>query len=401
MKFSLSQRIRRLGPGLITAALVFGPGSLTITTKLGAGFAYQQLWVILLAMIFMIVYTRMTTKIGLAGSISLLGLIRKRFGHIAAIFLGLCIFVITASFQAGNSVGAGVAFSELTGTSTNSWVIFFLALAISLLFFRSFYRILEKIMIAMVLLMLFSFLLTLVLSRPDLGQVLAGIIPSLPAGSELLSVALFASSFSLAAAFYQAYLVSEKGWGKEDEAIALMESRDGIIILGLLSTMILMCAAAVLHRNQIPVNTASDLGLALEPLFGKFATVAFMIGFFAASFSSLVGNATIGGAILSDAFAQGRDLRSGTVRLFIVSVIVIGGGIAIYFGGFPLELIIFAQAFTIIFAPIAAIFILLIANDPEIMGKRVNTGRENILPLTGLVLLIFLAGYHITTTLLQ
>ncbi|PHN06614.1 Nramp family divalent metal transporter [Flavilitoribacter nigricans] len=400
MRTTLSNRLRRLGPGLITAALIFGPGSLTITTKLGAGFGNQHLWVILLAAIFMIAYTRLTTRIGLASEVSLLETIRQRYGRWAAILIGLFIFIITASFQTGNSVGAGVAFSELTGTPLAPWVLLFCGIAIGLLFFRSFYKILERIMIAMVLLMLLSFFITLLLSRPDPLQVLSGLIPSLPAGSTLLSIALFASSFSLAAAFYQAYLVSEKGWQREDLKTAVGESREGIIILALLSSMILICAAAVLHRQGLSVNTASDLGLALEPLFGKSATYAFMTGFFAASFSSLIGNATIGGAMLADAFSQGKDLRSGTVRGFIVSVIVIGGGIAIYFGGFPLQLIIFAQAFTIIFAPIAAVFILLIANNRSIMGNLINDTAGNILPLIALVVTLFLAVYHILTSIL-
>lgn len=400
MYATLRKRIRRLGPGLITAALIFGPGSLTITTKLGAGFAYRHLWLILLAAIFMIAYTRMTTRIGLAGETSLLEIIRQHYGRWASVLIGIFIFIITASFQTGNSVGAGVAFSELSGTTLGPWVLLFCSVAIGLLFFRSFYKILERIMISMVLLMLLSFLITLLLSRPNLPAVLSGFIPGLPEGSVLLSIALFASSFSLAAAFYQSYLVNEKGWGKEDLYTAQAESREGIIILALLSSMVLMCAAAVLHQQDISVNTASDLGRALEPLFGKWATYAFMIGFFAASFSSLIGNATIGGAMLSDAFGQGRDLRSGKVRGFIVSVIAIGGGIAVYFGGFPLQLIIFAQAFTIIFAPIAAVFILLVANNQKIMGDLVNKRTDNILPIIALLTTAFLAVYHIFTNLL-
>ena len=54
--------LQRLGPGIITAALVFGPGSLTLNTKLGAGFGYSLFWVIILAMVFMEAYTRMSTS---------------------------------------------------------------------------------------------------------------------------------------------------------------------------------------------------------------------------------------------------------------------------------------------------------------------------------------------------
>ena len=395
MKIALPERIQKLGPGLITAALIFGPGSLTVTTKLGAGYGFKLLWVIPLLIIFMIAYTRMASRIGLSLELSPMDHIRKHYGSLTAILLGLGMLGITGSFQAGNAIGAGLAFAELTGTSTAAWVAFFALLAVALLFFRSFYKVLERIMIGLVLLMLVSFLLTLVLSQPNLSLLARGFIPSLPNGSELLTIALVASSFSTVAAFYQAYLVQEKGWQLADYQTAMRESRNGIIILGLLSSMILIVAAAILYEADIEVKAASDLGLALEPIFGRYATVAFMIGFFAASFSSLIGNATIGGALLADALGLGRSLSSWQVRACIVGVIVFGAVIALLYGGLPLQLIVFAQALTIIIAPAAAIFILLIANDKKVMGNTVSPKKDNIIPLVGLVVLLFLAVYNI------
>lgn len=395
MKIALPERIQKLGPGLITAALIFGPGSLTVTTKLGAGFGFKLLWVIPVLIIFMIAYTRMASRIGLSLELSPMDHIRKHYGSLTAILLGLGMLGITGSFQAGNAIGAGLAFAELTGTSTAAWVAFFALLAVTLLFFRSFYKVLERIMIGLVLLMLVSFLLTLVLSQPNLSLLARGFIPSLPNGSELLTIALVASSFSTVAAFYQAYLVQEKGWQLADYQTAMRESRNGIIILGLLSSMILIVAAAILYEADIEVKAASDLGLALEPIFGRYATVAFMIGFFAASFSSLIGNATIGGALLADALGLGRSLSSWQVRACIVGVIVFGAVIALLYGGLPLQLIVFAQALTIIIAPAAAIFILLIANDRKVMGNTVSPKKDNIIPLVGLVVLLFLAVYNI------
>lgn len=391
--------LRNIGPGLITAALVFGPGSLTIMIKLGAGFGYQLLWGIVVAVFFMISYVGMSTRIGLANEDTLLEVIRSKYGKAVAALLGVCIFIITAAFQTGNSIGAGVAFSGLTGGSSTPWIIFFSLAAISLLFFRSFYRILERIMIGMVLLMLACFLLTLILSQPEPAALISGFRPSVPVGSKGLTIALFASSFSIAAAFYQAYLVREKKWKRTDLRRAQTESRSGIITLGLLSSMIMICAAAVLHQQQISVNTPAELALALEPLFGKFATIAFMAGFFAASFSSLVGNATIGGALLADAFGLGQGLHLWPVRRLIMMVIAIGAGIAIYFGSFPLQLIIFAQAFTILVAPLVAIVLLLVANDKTRMQELANTNLQNTLAGLGLLLLLFLAGNHLISML--
>ena len=69
-----------LGPGIITAALVFGPGSLTITSKLGALFGYQLLWLIFVAIFFMLIFTEMGARVGMATNTSLLTIIKNKWG---------------------------------------------------------------------------------------------------------------------------------------------------------------------------------------------------------------------------------------------------------------------------------------------------------------------------------
>ncbi len=387
--------LKKLGPGIITAALVFGPGSLTINTKLGANYGYSLIWVLLLSMILMTAFTNMSTKIGLYSKDSFISRIKTEIGQRTALLVGLGIFLTTASFQAGNTVGASLAFSELFSTPMWIWILIFTSLAIFLLFFKSFYKILEKLMIGLVILMLTSFLLTIIMVAPNIQEILMGIIPSVPDGSEYFIITLTASSFSIVGAFYQSYLTQEKGVGIADKKDSLRESRTGIVILGMLSTLVMICAASVLKSNNIDVLSASDLGMALEPLFGPFTSYAFMIGFFAASFSSMIGNATIGGVILADTLFGISNLRKLKVRAMIILVILIGATIAHIFGSLPLELIIFAQGITIMIVPMIAVIILIFSN-----GKRISEGLKNnmfttALGIIGISILILMSIYSI------
>ena len=45
-----------LGPGLITACVVIGPGSIMTSSKVGAGEGYGMAWVVAVAVLFMMVY---------------------------------------------------------------------------------------------------------------------------------------------------------------------------------------------------------------------------------------------------------------------------------------------------------------------------------------------------------
>lgn len=380
-----------LGPGIITAALVFGPSKMTITSKLGADYGFSLLWIVIFAIFFMAIFTHMGARIGLATPESLLRVIRKKWGKISAIIIGLGLFLVATSFQAGNAIGVGISIAEINNSSVPMWIILFNVIGIALLFFRGFYKILERLMILLIALMLFSFIVTLFFIKPSFSDMITGFIPSLPKGSISLVIAFFASCFSIVGAFYQSYLVQERKKNKSSADSHRNGSITGIIMLGLMSIMVMICAAGVLHVQKLPVNNASDMARALEPLFGKYASTLFLVGLFGASFSSLIGNATLGGTLIADAFGFDYQLDAKAVRFFIALVMLFGSAIAIVFGKLPLELIVFAQSVTIFLVPFIGIAMFVISNDTRIMGNFANTRLINFFAAIGLIVLIILA----------
>jgi NRAMP (natural resistance-associated macrophage protein)-like metal ion transporter len=387
--------LKFIGPGLITAALVLGPGSLAVASKIGANYEFQLLWIVPICVLFMAAFTMVSTRIGLSSNLTLIQLIRKKYGNAVCIVIGVGLFVVAASFQAGNSIGAGMVFGEMFHSSSVPWVILFSITAIVLLFFKSFFKILEKIMIAMVVLMLISFVITLIISKPDISLLLDQFDFNLPDGSEFLALALVASSFSVAGAFYQSYLVQEKGWDANKSKSHERESLSGILILGIITATVMLVAASVLFPQGIQVNSATEMGKTLEPIFGSYATLIFMLGLFAASFSSLIGNATLGGVLLSDALNVGRKLESRKVRYVIMSVILIGAVVAISFGSLPIELIVMAQGFTIIVGPLIGLMLYLIAKDSAKKSQLKLSLPLQIVLILGLLLLLVLAAANV------
>src|SRR5690606_8657207 len=196
-----------LAPSIVTVAIVFGPSKVTITSKMGAVYGYGLLWVVVVAIFFMVVFTNMAFRIGLATNDSLLTTIRGRYGKWVSGLVGLGIFLVAASFQAGNSIGVGLSIAEASGTPMAFWIVLFNVIGISLLFFRNFYKVLERLMIAIVALMLVAFVATMFLAKPNIQGILLGFVPDVPEGSVGLIIAFFASCFSIVGAFYQTYLV--------------------------------------------------------------------------------------------------------------------------------------------------------------------------------------------------
>ncbi|SKB91277.1 Mn2+ and Fe2+ transporters of the NRAMP family [Sphingobacterium nematocida] len=389
----LSEWLKGLVPGIIIAAVVFGPSKMTITSKLGATYGYSLVWIVPIAIFFMAIFTGMGSRIGMHNELSLIQLIRKKYGRWAVLAVGAGIFSVAASFQAGNAIGVGISIAEPTGTSAQIWIILFTAVGVSLLFFKSFYRVLERLMLFLVLLMLLSFLITVVIANPDITQLISGTIPSIPDGSEVLIIAFMASCFSIVGAFYQAYLVQER---KKSESILVYQDKSliGIIMLGIMSMIVMICAASILYPKQIMVSSARDMATVLHPLFGGYASVVFLTGLFAASFSSLVGNATVGGSLLADSLGFKQGINSLESRISVASVMLIGASVAILFGGLPLQLIVLAQSITIFLVPFIGYMILSIASDSAIMKTNKNSKIQNISGAIGLFFLTALAVYN-------
>src|SRR5690606_18272879 len=124
---------------------------------------------------------------------------------------------------------------------------------------------LERVMIAIILAMFVIFVITAVVAQPDVPDLLAGLVPSVPSGSSALVVGLAATTFSVVGAFYQIQLVREKGWGPGDYAVARRDAMAGSVILGALSFVIMVGAAAVLGPAGVEVSSPADMAAVLGP----------------------------------------------------------------------------------------------------------------------------------------
>ncbi|MGB1708357.1 MAG: Nramp family divalent metal transporter, partial [Rubripirellula sp.] len=236
---------QRIGPGLITACVVIGPGSILTSSKVGANDGYSKLWIVIASVAFMLVYMTLGAKLGAVAETSPGNLIRKKAGQWLAVMVGCCVFFISAAFQSGNNLGVAAAFTAFTKSETvvTVLVILFNLLAITFLFaFKNLYRVLERLMMFLVALMLISFAINLIVLRPDLGDLLMGFIPfaqstdSATTTTEGLDglislLGLIGTTFVITAAFYQSYLVRQKGWDSSQVKSGIMDARVGAVIM--------------------------------------------------------------------------------------------------------------------------------------------------------------------------
>ncbi len=386
---------KNVGPGFIMAAVVLGAGSITTSTKIGSTLGYDFFWVILIAAISMAVYMNISTRFGILHNQSILGVIAKKYGRWFSMTIGISSFLAALSFQFGNNLGVGMGMETLTGINAKLWPFLFTPLAIILIFYtKNLYKTLEKIMMFMVMIMIFTFITNLIFIKPDLISVAAGFVPKTFAMENFSQLAaIVGTTFVLNGALYQSYLVQSKGWKLEDIDKGIKDSNFGVFLLAIMSVLIITTAAATLKPLGISVNSAADMAIQLEVLLGSYAKYIFAFGFISAAFSSLIVNAVIGGGLLSDGFGLGKSMDEKMPKIFTILILLIGMGISVYVSsdiGNAVYSLILAQASSMLAVPLIAVGLLLIANRKDVMGEYKNTIFQNILAIIGFVLICVL-----------
>ncbi|MFC6734094.1 MULTISPECIES: Nramp family divalent metal transporter [unclassified Haladaptatus] len=392
----LATRLEQLGPALVLAAVVVGPGSIALSTIAGSLYGYQLLWVPVVATTFMIVYTWMAARIGLVTGKTLFQATRERFGATVATLGGLAGFLTILAFQAGNTAGIAFAANALFGFDVRLWALLFTAVAFGFVLLPNLYDKLELLVKVVVSVMLVSFVGTLALVGIDLQAAAAGLVPGFPdRASIFLTLGMAATTFSIAAAVYQTHLMREKEWGPERLGVEGADTVIGIALLGGIAMVVLLTSASVIHGTGDAVFSAQAMASQLEPLAGPGAFYLFTIGFFFASLSSLVVNALIGATLLVDGLGKSPAMDGRPVKQWTGVAMAVGLAVVVLFGGSPVELLRVAQGLAIVAFPILGFLVLALANSERLMGDHTNGTVVNALGALGYLVIVAIVGNYL------
>ncbi|MGD9126174.1 MAG: Nramp family divalent metal transporter [Planctomycetia bacterium] len=405
---------KSIGPALITACVVFGPGSLVISSKVGATYGYELLWLLVLNGILMGTFLTMGARIGVVGGATPCQLLAKHANRPIAFITGLTLCLVATAFQFSNNLAVALAAGAFAPEQAVLWIVIGLNVAIAVFLFtaKQVYKAMERMIKVMVGVILICFLFNLIAAfikeQPAAMSILGGFIPGVPedisfglpkiADGKLamdpmvLIASLVGTTLSIAGAFFQGNLVRERKWTINDYEGSIGDSIAGVCVIVGVSMIIMMTAATVLLGN--PADNIGDLALSLQPLLGNAAYWIFCIGLVAVAINPFMINAIIGGTILADAAGTKAGISDRLPRIFTIIVMTIGMGIALkamQSGAKPVNLMILGQALTVIGNPLMAASLLWLANNKKIMGERRNGWLANTLGGIGFLVVLLLA----------
>ncbi|MFT5497015.1 MAG: manganese transport protein [Kiritimatiellia bacterium] len=393
---------RSIGPAIIVAAVVLGPGSILTTSKVGATFGILALPVVFAAAILMIAMVALAARIGAVYEGTPCDELARRLGRPLAVFIGLTLFTLIAFFQSSNNIALIGGLEPLFGDEPlgirvrTGLLVGFNTVVIACLYrLRNLYRTVERLMKILLGLMTLSFLanfIVIFLQPRDF-------VPVIPTGNRdlLPLLGMIGTTFSVAGAFYQAYLVKEKGWGLGDVRKGLLDSVISISMLGLVSGIILLTSWRVFYGHPVLATLASvgDVARQLEPAFGPSAKIIFCLGILAGALSSFLVNALIGGTVMSDALGKGSRLEDRWPLHLTTVAMLVGMSVAIASlarEGSTVHLITLAQALTVLGIPTLAAALIYLGTRKELTGARRVPRPIIVLAAIGFAVSVLLAG---------
>lgn len=384
------KKISISGPGVLIAAAFVGPGTVTVCSIAGVTFGFTLLWAMVLSIVATIVLQEMAARLGLLTGKGLSAIIREELKNpiirsLTIILIASAIIVGNGAYEAGN-ISGGVLGLESLGFSgdlkmglitLNYWSIAIGLLAGILLYIGS-YKLLEKVLVSLVIFMSIAFIITAIVTKPDILAVIKGtFIPSFPEESTFTIIALVGTTVVPYNLFLHASLVSEKWNGVKDISKAKQDTIIAMVLGGVVSMAIMICAAA-LKGNEI--TSAVDLAQSLKPLFGSYATYFIGFGLGAAGLTSAI-TAPLAAAYVAQGCFDWKDGRKNW-RFKAVWITILLFGIFFSSAGYkPIDIIKFAQVANGLLLPIIAGYLIYMANKKNILGTYVNSITQNIIAI--------------------
>ncbi|QDT08400.1 NRAMP family divalent metal transporter [Planctomycetes bacterium K23_9] len=377
---------RSVGPAIIVAAIVLGPGSILTSSKVGATFGLVGLPVVAVATVLMIAMVALAARLGVVYENSLCDELASRLGRGVAVAIGLTLFVLVAFFQSSNNIALIGGLEPMFGdTPLPFGVRAALLVAVngvviaSLYLLRNLYGSIESMMKILIGLMTIAFLFNFIqifLNPPEVVNAAAALPDATTDNRDWLALmGMIGTTFSVGGAFYQGYLVKEKGWGLSQAREGVVDSFISISVLGMVTAMILLTSWKVFYGRAEPVqfDSVGDVAKQLEPLFGSAAKIIFCLGILAGGLSSFLVNALIGGTVMSDSLGKGSKLSDKWPLHLTTSALVVGMVVAIASmarSGSTVHLITLAQALTVLGIPALAAALIYLGTRKELTGPR-------------------------------
>ncbi|WP_077796905.1 Nramp family divalent metal transporter [Streptomyces sp. JHA26] len=399
---------RHIGPGIVVAATGVGAGDLVATLIAGSNFGYTLLWAAIIGCLVKISLAEACGRWHLATGRTLfdgwasIGRWPAWFFAVYAVIWG---FVYGAAAMSSSALPLQALFPDVMDLEW--WGVACGLVGLVFVWFNK-YAVFEKVMTVLVGVMFVVTVYLAVRVTPHLGDAFAGLLPVLPdeKDSVLNTLGLIGGVGGTITLAAYGYWVNAKGWTNTGwMKVMRLDNRVAYATTGIFVIAMLFVGAELLHSANIAIASGDkgliQLGDVLEEEYGTATGKLFLVGFFATSFTSLIG-VWHGVSLMfadflarqrgerearGDELASGRRERSWAFRAYLLWLTF--PPIVLLFQGQPFRLIIIYGVLGAAFMPFLALTLIWLLNSARTPREWRNGALSNgMLAVAGLLFLV-------------
>lgn len=414
---------RLVGPAALTAAGMIGAGAVATRLLAGAWFGFELLWVALYVVPMVVITLDSASRIAVAsGGRGMLDMIRTEIGPWLAwtIFLAAFAVNVIVNMSQGSAMveGAYGAFGMLPPAGGGGFVLVTVGLAVGtvILAVAGGYKRIEKIMTALLLLILLCFIVVAIKGLLDWHTwpaLASGLVPRIPADVPVVGDSRMRSGFTQVMAIAgqalpptvfltYGYLAANAGYTGTDVRRAFWKTVYNLgAVWGVFSVVVIVAGTTALHHvytghgpsflgvshysqiESIPV-AGQVLGPAFPGALGFLAPRFFSAGLLAAGFTTLISVALTMTYFCLDIARRDWHFTASNRQFQVVFGLWIAvPALLAPFWSLPALLkAIIAMVGNLLLAPVALLVILYFINRRGMGELKARTGRNIVLGLT-------------------
>lgn len=282
-----------VGPGLVVAATGVGAADMVATLVAGSRYGYALLWAVILGVILKIILVEGAGRFTLAtGKTIFEGW--KSLGKWTTWYFGP--YIIIWGFVYGATAMSSAAMPLAAMFPAVDLKVFAVAMGLAgfaMVWFGR-YSFFEKITAVLVGIMFVTVVGLAIIAVPNIPEMFKGLIPMIPSGGVVYTLALaggVGGTITLAA---YGYWLREKGWYTPKwMKVMRIDNSMAYVLTGIFVIAMLIVGAEVVRAAGVSLSAGDagllDLTTVLNEKYGDVVGTGFLIGFWAASFSSIIG----------------------------------------------------------------------------------------------------------------
>jgi manganese transport protein len=372
------------GPGYLVAVGYMDPGNWATDLAGGSKFGYALLSVILVSNMMAVLLQGLASKLGIVTGRDLAQACRDHYSRPVAIVLWVLCEIAIAACDLAEVIGSAIALNLLFNIPVATGVLITgLDVLLLLALQNRGVRLLEAIVITLIATIGMCFLFEIILSRPNLGEVARGFIPSsriitdrgmLYVAIGILGATVMPHNLYLHSSIVQTRRYDETTAGKREAVrYAFLDSTLALSFAFFINAAILIIAAATFHTTgHNEVAEIQDAYKLLDPLLGAGASTAFALALLASGQNSTL-TGTLAGQIVMEGFLNIR-IRPWLRRLITRMIAIVPAAIvAIFYGeSGTAQLLILSQVILSLQLSFAVFPLVAFTSDRLKMGEFVN-----------------------------